>query len=147
MGKAENFFSSEERSMIIEAIKAAELNTSGEIRVHLENCCSIDVLDRAAYLFSKLKMHCTEKHDGVLFYLAVVDRKFAILGDSGINSVTPDNFWDEIKETMAASFSEGKFTDGLVKGIGMAGEALKKNFPHQKDDINELKDDISFGRK
>ena len=145
MTRAENFFTKEEKAQIVEAIKAAEHQTSGEIRVHLENRCPIDVLDRAAYLFGKLKMHRTEKRNGVLFYLAVLDRKFAILGDVGINTVTPDDFWDNIKEAMFAAFAEGRFTDGLVEGIKMAGIALKSHFPYQQDDINELKDDISFG--
>ncbi len=146
MKTAEQLFTSEEKKEILIAIKVAEKNTSGEIRVHLENKCPGEVLDRAAYLFEKLKMHKTEKRNGVLFYLAVVDKKFAILGDGGINSVTPDDFWDKIKDTMALLFSEGKFADGLNKGIQMAGEALKKHFPYQTDDINELPDDISFGK-
>jgi uncharacterized membrane protein len=146
MEKAKKSFSKEEKSQILNAIRDAEHNTSGEIRVHVENRCSIDVLDRAAYLFGKLKMHRTEKRNGVLFYLAMRDRKFAILGDMGINAVTPDDFWDNIKETMAPLFTDEKFTEGLTTGIEMAGKALKKHFPYQKDDVNELKDDISFGK-
>lgn len=146
MKTADQLFTSEEKKEILNAIKVAEKNTSGEIRVHLENKCPGEVLDRAAYLFEKLKMHKTEKRNGVLFYLAVVDKKFAILGDAGINAVTPDDFWDKIKDTMTLLFSEGKFADGLNKGIQMAGEALKKHFPYQTDDINELPDDISFGK-
>jgi uncharacterized membrane protein len=147
MKRAENFFSNEEKKHILQSIQTAEENTSGEIRVHIENHCTREVLDRAAFLFGKLKMHKTEKRNGVLFYLAIADKKFAILGDAGINAVTPDDFWDGIKDSMAALFSEGKFTDGLCKGIEMTGEALKKHFPHMKDDINEQKDDISFGNK
>ena len=92
-------------------------------------------------------MHKTELRNGVLFYLAVKDRKFAILGDSGINAVTPDNFWDDIKQRMAGHFAEKDFTGGLREGILMAGDALKEQFPHQKDDVNELSDEISFGGK
>lgn len=146
MAKAEQFFTGEEKKLILQSIKTAEKDTSGEIRVHLENRCPGDVLDRAAFLFEKLKMHQTEKRNGVLFYLAVADRKFAILGDAGINAVTPDNFWDEIKDTMTALFSENKFAEGLSKGIEMTGEAMHKYFPYQQDDINELPDDISFGK-
>ena len=146
MAKAEQFFTGEEKKLILQSIKTAEKDTSGEIRVHLENRCPGDVLDRAAFLFEKLKMHRTEKRNGVLFYLAVADRKFAILGDAGINAVTPDNFWDEIKDTMTALFSENKFAKGLSKGIEMTGEAMHKYFPYQQDDINELPDDISFGK-
>lgn len=139
------FFSREEKNAIKKAIAEAELNTSGEIRVHIEGKCKSDLLDRAAYIFEKLAMHKTEKRNGVLFYLAVKDRKFAILGDTGINKVTTDNFWDNIKERMSEFFKEGKFSDGLTEGIKMAGEQLKVHFPYQQDDVNELPDDISFG--
>lgn len=131
--------------MIRSAVKEAERNTSGEIRVHIDNHCKGDVMDRAAWWFAKLEMHRTGQRNGVLFYLAVKDRKFAILGDAGINAVTPDNFWDHIKEKMLAHFQEGKFAAGLQQGILMAGEQLKTNFPYRQDDVNELSDDISFG--
>ena len=101
-------------------------------------------MDRAAWWFGKLEMQKTEQRNGVLFYLAVKDRKFAILGDAGINAVTPDDFWDHIKEKMLASFEKGEFAAGLKEGIFMAGEQLKKHFPYQDDDVNELSDDISF---
>jgi len=141
---AEDFFTIEEKQAITNAIGEAETNTSGEIRLHVENRCKIDVLDRAAYIFGKLNMQETAQRNGVLFYLAVDDRKFAIIGDSGINKVVPVNFWDEIKGTMLALFKEGKFSEGLTTGIRMAGEQLKTNFPYQTDDINELSDEISF---
>ncbi|HZL10921.1 MAG TPA: TPM domain-containing protein [Prolixibacteraceae bacterium] len=142
----ENFFSKEEKKQITDAVAEAELNTSGEIRLHVEGHCKLDVLDRAAYVFAKLKMHETEQRNGVLFYLSVHDHKFAILGDGGINKLVPENFWDEIKETMLGFFKEGKFAEGLSTGILMAGEQLKANFPYQKDDVNELSDDISFDK-
>lgn len=140
-----NFFSQEEKEKILNAILEAELNTSGEIRLHLENECDEDVLDRAAFVFKKLKMDKTALRNGVLFYLAIESKKFAILGDKGINAVVPEDFWNNIKDELRKDFSEGKFSEGLVKGIKAAGESLKKQFPHQSDDINELSDDISFG--
>ena len=142
---ASKFFTSEQKQQIISAIKGAELNTSGEIRVHIENHCKKEVLDRAATVFAALKMHKTKLRNGVLFYLAIKDHKFAILGDGGINAVAPDNFWDNIKEMMQHKFKENEFTEGLSSGIKMAGEQLKAHFPYQSDDINELDDDISFG--
>lgn len=145
--KPSQFFNEEQKKNITGAIKEAELNTSGEIRVHIESNCKADVLDRAAYIFEKLAMHKTELRNGVLFYLSINDKKFAILGDAGINAVTPENFWDEIKETVIGHFKKEEYADGLSKGIKMAGEALKKNFPHQKDDVNELSDEISFNDK
>ena len=143
---AANFFSKEEKEKIKEAVKSAETSTSGEIRVHIDNHCKEDVMDRAAWWFAKLEMHKTEQRNGVLFYLAVKDHKFAILGDAGINSVTPDDYWDTIKEQMLEQFKEGKFADGLSKGIHLAGEALQSHFPYQDDDVNELSDEISFGK-
>ncbi len=145
--KPSEFFKETEQQQIVQAIKDAEKNTSGEIRIHIESDCPGDVLDRAAFMFAKLDMHKTELRNGVLFYLSVNDRKFAILGDAGINAVTPDNFWDEIKETILEKFKKGEFANGLETGIKMAGEALKKHFPFEKNDINELSDEISFGKK
>jgi uncharacterized membrane protein len=147
MVKAEDFFTKEEKERIAQAIGEAEQNTSGEIRVHLESKCDDDVLDCAAYIFEKLKMHKTKERNGVLFYLAVTNRKFAILGDAGINAVTPENFWDEIKSAMLGNFVEENFAEGLIIGIKMAGEALKKYFPYNVEtDVNELSDEISFGK-
>lgn len=141
----QKYFSEENKLQITNAIRVAETNTSGEIRVHIEKRCREDVLDRAAYIFEKLEMHKTQLRNGVLFYLAIEDHKFAILGDAGINQKVPDNFWEEIKEEMGTKFMEGRFTDGLSSGIKRAGEQLKKHFPYQKDDLNELSDEISFG--
>jgi len=140
-----DFITEADKKSIVDAIKEAELNTSGEIRVHIESSCKGDVLDRAAYLFKKLQMHKTEQRNGVLFYLAYKDHKFAILGDGGINQKVPDNFWDRIKEKMAEKFREGKFAEGLAEGIKESGEQLKTHFPYQSDDVNELSDEISFG--
>ena len=142
---ARDFFTGDDKKAIEDAIREAESNTSGEIRVHIENKCKGEVLDRAAFLFRKLGMEKTQLRNGVLFYLALKNREFAILGDRGINAVVPENFWDDIAAMMAAKFKEGKFREGLVQGILQAGEHLKKHFPHQKDDVNELSDEISFG--
>ncbi len=145
MANATDFFSKKERLLIKEAIEAAELNTSGEIRVHLVNHCHGDIMDCAAAMFEKLNMHKTEKRNGVLFYIAVKDKKFAILGDAGINEVTPENFWEEIKTNMQGFFKEDQFAEGLVSGIVMAGDALSKYFPYQSDDKNEISNEISYG--
>jgi len=141
------FLSKEQKILVENAIKEAERNTSGEIRVHLETEIKGDVLDRAAYLFEYLGMHKTAQRNGVLFYLATKSRKFAILGDAGINAKVPADFWDQIKENMGAAFAEGKFAEGLSQGILTAGQQLKNHFPYQKDDVNELSNDISFGNK
>ncbi len=84
--------------------------------------------------------------NGVLFYLAIEDRKFAILGDAGINARVPSDFWDATKELMVEKFKLGLMAEGLIAGILMAGEQLKSHFPYQQDDVNELSDEISFGK-
>lgn len=145
--KPKDFFTPEQQKQIVGAIEEAERKTSGEIRVHVEwQCKTPNPLDRAAQIFATLKMHKTQLRNGVLFYLSLNDRKFAILGDAGINSKVPENFWDTTKEAMLAEFKEGRLTEGLVKGIKMAGEQLASHFPYDsKTDVNELSDDISFG--
>ena|SRR5690606_9924856 len=143
---AERLFSEEDRQRIINAIKEAEMETSGEIQVHLENHCKGEVLDRAADVFATLKMHKTALRNGVLFYLATEDHKFAILGDAGINQLVPPHFWDDIKEEMLKYFREKKFTEGLCTGIALAAQQLKTHFPYDSEgDENELPDEISFG--
>ncbi len=137
-------FSSQQQANIKAAIVEAELNTSGEIRVHIARKCPERALDCAAYWFEKLKMHKTKLRNGVLFYLATDDKKFAIIGDAGINAKVPDNFWDEIKDDMQTAFKQGDFEGGLSEGIKKAGEQLKQHFPYQQNDINELNDEISF---
>lgn len=144
MGSIVNFFTAAQKHSIEESVKAAELNTSGEIRVHVESACKEDVMDRAAYVFEKLEMHKTELRNGVLFYMAVTDKKFAILGDVGINLKVPANFWDLIKETMVGYFSKAEIAEGLSIGIRMAGEQLQMHFPYQANDTNELSNEISF---
>jgi uncharacterized membrane protein len=143
---ARNFLTEEQQQRIVNAIAEAENKTSGEIRLHLDTTCKGDVLDRAAGIFEQLKMHETELRNGVLIYLATSDRKLAIIGDAGINSKVPENFWEDAKEAMVNAFKDGKYAEGLEKAIFMAGEKLKIFFPVSKDDINELSDEISFGK-
>ena len=139
------FLSKEEQQQIVRAIQEAEKETSGEIRLHIEAKCKGDPLERAKIIFQKLKMHQTALRNGVIVYLATNDRKFAIWGDKGINEKVPENFWQDVKDLMAGHFKKNEFVTGLVKGITLIGEKLKEFFPYQKDDINELPDEISFG--
>ena len=140
------FLSKEEEQQVVQAIKSAEHQTGGEIRVHIESVCKGNVLDRAAGLFKSLKMHETSLRNGVLIYLSTDDRKFAIIGDAGINAVVPAGFWEDVKELMVSSFSKGEMVQGFVAGIERVGEKLKEFFPYLKDDINELPDEISYGK-
>jgi uncharacterized membrane protein len=142
----DSLFTPHQQKEIQDAIRMAEQKTSGEIRVHIDSKCYGNVLDRAAQVFAELNMHQTKLRNGVLFYLAWEDRKFAILGDAGIHAVVPDDFWDNIKIRMQLKFRAGQFKEGLCEGIQMAGEQLKEKFPIAEQDVNELSDKISFGK-
>lgn len=142
---AKHFFSEEEQQKIISAIQNAEQQTSGEIRVHVEPTCKGEPYHRAKEVFEKLGMHATELKNGVLFYIAYKDKKFAVLGDKGIHEKVTQHFWDEVKELMKTEFKNGNYCEGLCLGIKKAGEKLQANFPHQIDDTNELSNEISFG--
>jgi len=143
--RSRNFFSQEQKDAIVKAIQAAEKNTSGEIRVHVEDrCFKKDVMDCALKVFKKLNMHETEQRNGVLFYLTLRSKRFAIVGDEGIDKAVPENFWKDVKNLLAEYYKQELFAEGLIAGIGLAGEKLKAYFPYQEDDVNELPDDISF---
>ena len=144
--KASSFFTKEQQAQILASVKEAEKETSGEIRVHIETSFTGEVLDRAAWVFNKLGMHKTAERNGVLFYLAVNDKKFAIIGDAGINAKVPAGFWEDVSQLLQKNFRESKFTEGLSEGILMAGEHLKTHFPYSIDDKNELPDEISFDK-
>ena len=144
---ASDRFDESDRLQILAEIKEAEKNTSGEIRLFIEDDCGENVLDRAAFIFKELEMHKTKERNGVLFYLATDSRQFAILGDQGIHSKVEKDFWHSIKHQMQNYFTEGNFLKGLTIGIKMSGDALKKYFPYNKNDKNELSDDIVFGKK
>lgn len=138
------YFTPKQKAAMVDAIAQAEKNTSGEIRVHFENHCKRDVLDCAAQTFADLKMHKTAQRNGVLIYVALQDKKLAILGDAGINAKVADNFWDEIKTRMVSRFKAGEICEGVCEAVLSAGQQLKKYFPYQADDVNELSDEISF---
>lgn len=142
--KAKDYFTKDEQKQIIQAIIDAELNTSGEIRVHIDLKSKKKPFDRAVQIFQKLKMYKTELRNGVLIYLSIKDKKFAIIGDKGINEKVPKDFWNSTKDVMSEKFKENKLVEGIAQGIKLAGEQLKTLFPYQKDDINELTNEISF---
>lgn len=145
MSKPEAFLTVEEENLIVDAIKLAEKNTSGEVRVHVEKSTDKLPFERATEVFHELKMDTTELRNGVLFYVAVESKKFAIIGDKGINDKVPNNFWDAEKDLMLSYFKKGEFEKGLELAILEVGEKLKEFFPYQSDDTNELSDEISKG--
>lgn len=145
VSKSKPIFSKKDKETIIAAIEEAEKCTSGEIRVHVEPGSGKDTIVRAKEVFEKLGMAKTELRNGVLIYLATKERRFAIIGDRGINEVVPVNFWEETKEQMSNYFKEGRFVDGVCYGIKSAGRHLAAHFPYKSDDVNELSNDISEG--
>jgi uncharacterized membrane protein len=145
MSKVEEFLSAAEEQEIVEAIKVAEKNTSGEIRVHLEKKTDLDVMERTLEIFETLEMHKTKDSNGVLIYVAVKDKKFVIYGDKGIHEKVNDSFWDATKEIIQSHFKNGNFKQGLIDGVLKAGEELKIHFPYQDDDEDELSNEISKG--
>jgi uncharacterized membrane protein len=145
MSKVEDFLSVEEEQEIIEAIRIAEKNTSGEIRIHIERSSKIDAFDRAMELFHDLKIDDTKLQNGVLIYVAVEDKTFVIYGDKGINDVVSNDFWDSTKEVMQSHFKAGNFKQGLIEGVLKAGKELETFFPWEDNDTNELTDEISKG--
>lgn len=147
MPSAKNFFSPTQARQIEAAIKWAEENTSGEIRVHIENRCKTDATECAAKVFHKLGMHKTELRNGVMFYLAVKDKKFAIIGDEGIHKYVPEGFWEKVRDKMLEYFRHERCTEGICEGIEMTGRELKKYFPLSASDRNELSNEVTFGAK
>ena len=145
MSKIEDFLTIEQEQAIIKAIEIAEKNTSGEIRVHIEKITDLTPLERALEVFHLLEMDKTELRNGVLFYVAIESRKFAILGDEGIHTKVTENFWDAEKELMLSYFKKGEFSKGLELAIIEVGNKLKENFPYHSADTDELSNEISRG--
>jgi uncharacterized membrane protein len=144
MNELKEFFTKEDEAMILSAIGKAESTTSGEIRVRVEKIAGDDPMGMARKAFDELGMRKTELRNGVLFVLAIDDRKFVILGDDAINEKVPDDFWDSVRNVVIENFKNNQFAKGLAEGIEMAGKQLATFFPCQKDDVNELSDAISF---
>ena len=142
-----SFLTPAQDAALVAAIQQAEVMTSGEIRVHLENTCPTpEPLDRAAQVFAELNMHKTAARNGVLFYLAWESRQFAVAGDIAINAAVPDDFWETTKEVVLEQFRRENYVLGLERGIKMVGEQLQRYVPyHAPSDQNELDDAISFG--
>ena len=141
--EVEQFLTGQQEQEVINAIRDAENHTSGEIRVHLEKSLNLDPIERAQEIFYQLEMDNTRFKNGVLFYVAVDDHKFAIIGDEGIDKVVPDDFWESIKNEVITEFLKNNHAKGLVLGILHCGEKLKEYFPNGDKNDNELSDEIS----
>ncbi len=142
-----SFFTEDDERLILSAIQNAESRTSGEIRVRIEKKAGKNAIAVARKAFEALGMRDTELHNGVLFVLALKDRKFVILGDDGIDEKVPSGFWDKVKDVVLEHFRKDLFAKGLAEGIKLAGEQLSTFFPYQKGDIDELPDAISYADK
>lgn len=145
MSKVEDFLTVEEEQEIVEAIRLAELNTSGEIRVHIEKTSNGDANKRALDVFHALKMDNTKLQNGVLIYVAVKEKTFVIYGDKGINDIVGSDFWKGTKDIIQAHFKSGNFKQGLIDGVIKCGEQLQRHFPFNNLDTNELSNTISKG--
>lgn len=141
--EVEQFLTDQQEQEVINAIRQAEKNTSGEIRVHFEKSLDQDALKRAQEVFFQLEMDKTQFKNGVLFYVAVDDHQFAIIGDEGIDKLVPNDFWESVRDEVINEFVKGDHSKGLVMGILHAGEKLKEYFPYGDKDENELSDEIS----
>lgn len=143
---AEVFLNESERARVAQAINAAEMRTSGEIRVHLDDHIEDDVMDHAVFVFEELGMHRTCDRNGALIYVSVADRKVAVIGDQGINARVPENFWTDVVGLLKLHFAAGKQADGLCEAVTLVGEKLAAFFPLRQDDTNELSNEVSIGR-
>ncbi len=141
----EDFLTAAEEQEIVATIRNAELETSGEIRVHIEQQCDIDVYERALDVFYMLKMDNTKQQNGVLIYVAVDNKAFVIFGDQGINNKVDDDFWNSTRDKIALQFKSGNFKQGIIDGIKEAGNVLSKHFPWHHGDRDELDNTISKG--
>ncbi|MBK9148277.1 MAG: TPM domain-containing protein [Flavobacteriales bacterium] len=143
---AEEFLTAGERELVAAAIIEAERRTSGEIRVHLEDHIEEDVLDHAAFVFEELGMQRTKDRNGVLIYVSVADHKAAVIGDKGINDHVPERFWHDVLGVLRLHFAAGRHAEGLCEAVMLVGEKLRDLHPLQRDDRNELSNEVSFRR-
>lgn len=146
--RKKEFFSAAEREQIVEAIRIAELKTSGEVRVFVESYCSyMDAIDRAAELFFKLGMQKTVERNAVLVYVAIKDKQLAVLGDENIHKKVGETYWHEEVKKMCYNFNKQDYAAGIIQVVADIGEALTLHFPYDSTtDKNELPDDIVFGK-
>jgi uncharacterized membrane protein len=129
---------------IVQAIRRLEARSSAEVRVHLDRRCSGDPQARAVALFERLGMHRTALRNGVLIYVAVADRRLAVIGDRGIHERVGAAYWQGLAATLSAHFRDGRAGAGLLAALGDLERVLAVHFPRRPDDRNELADDVSL---
>jgi uncharacterized membrane protein len=136
---------------IADAVAAAERETSGEIRVHLERrlprargAAPPDALARATDVFTRLRMHTTAERNGVLVYLAVEDHKLAIAGDAGVHARVGDEYWQRVRDAMVERLRRGQPREAVLHAVAEVGEVLRRFFPRRPDDRDELSNRVSL---
>lgn len=144
MSSARNFFTAQEQDLVVKAIAEAELHTSGEIRVHLENFCLGSELTAARKIFTRLGMHKTRERNGILIYIATYSHKIAVIGDEGIHQKVGAAFWEQLVNGVIHKFREHRKAEALAECIIDCGKQLKTFFPRRDDDVNELNNQISY---
>ena len=140
----DSFLNEREVKDLAAIISEAELLTSGEIRLHLEEKCNIDTQARALEVFYSLNMGNTKLKNAVLIYISYGDQKFAICGDEGIHENVSNRFWKSLRNSLRRSFEKKDFFKGISITIMECGRQLRTYFPYQHDDINELDNHVTF---
>jgi uncharacterized membrane protein len=138
------FMSEADLEAVRRAIIEAEAGTSAEIRVHLDHKCPGEPMARAVAVFERLGMHRTAERHGVLIYVAVADRKLAVIGDRGIHERVGEAYWHGLVADVSRHFREERPRDGLLHAVSELGAALHRHFPRRPDDQNELRDEVSI---
>ena len=152
-GWARRAFTEADLDAIAAAVREAERGTSAEIRVHIERRVAhglrrrtSDAMQRARDVFAALGMHRTAHRSGVLVYLAIEDRKLAIVGDEGIHTRVGDDYWTGVRDRMIERLRAGAVRGAVIGAVAEVGTTLARFFPRGPDDVDELPDDISLGR-
>ncbi len=138
------FFFEDDFSQLVEkSIEEAELLTSAEFKLHIEEVCNEDLLDRAAFVFSELELHKTKMRNAVLLYVSIDDRKVSILADGGAKAHLSEQFLSETLSTLIKDFKSNQYAEGIGNCFMNIALALKSHFPYQENDINEISNTVS----
>lgn len=145
--KPTDVFTQEELDGIKKATKEAELLTSGEIKVAIRSDCrrGLSTKEQALEDFYRLGLDKTQDKTGVLVLIILQQRAVEVLADKGINDKVPDGYWNEVVETIASGFKEGKGYEGVYQAVSKIGELLAKNFPRKPEDVDEISDEVVLG--